>query len=89
MKPEVSKHPDEESIEAYVLGRLAGQQAGLEDDPELAAIENHLLICRACVVAAESFEEIAEGVRCALSLKKPKPTRTPAPKTLTAGRSFI
>jgi hypothetical protein len=89
MKHEFSKHPDEERIEAYVLGRLPGQQAGLDDDPELTAIEHHLLVCHACVDAAESFEETAEGVRIALSLKRPKRTRAPKPKTLTAGQSFL
>jgi hypothetical protein len=87
MNHQFLKHPDEERIEAYVLGRLAGQQAGIEDGPELAAIENHFLVCHECVLAAESFEETAEGVRYALGLKKPR--RMPKPRTLTAGQSFI
>jgi hypothetical protein len=86
-RPQTRSHPSEDRIEAYVLGRLPGQQKNLEDDPEVVAIEEHLLICPACVEAAESFEETAEGVRLALSLDRPKRQRNPKPKTLAAGQS--
>jgi hypothetical protein len=86
MKHQFLKHPDDERIEAYVLGRLEGQQGNREEDPELEAIEQHLLFCHSCVEAAESFQETAEGVRLALSLKRSR--RTPKPRTMTAGQLF-
>ena len=77
------EHPPEDILEAYLLGRLPGQQAEQDDDPEVVAIETHLLACGQCVEAAELLDATVQAIRHALNLKKPR--RRSKPKVLTAG----
>jgi hypothetical protein len=96
VKQGVSARPDcsfleEETLEAYLLGRLPGQQLNREDDPEVQSVEEHLLWCEVCQAKAESEEKEIRALRAALlrcepsygqapASKKPKPA-----KTMTAG----
>jgi hypothetical protein len=67
-------------LEAYILGRLPGQQSGADDDHELQAIEEHLLCCEACQMRAEAEENQLDVLRVALAaFSKPL-------KSMTAGR---
>ena len=56
----------EDTLEAYLLGRLPGQQQNLPDDPELAAVEEHLLWCEACQTRAEAEDREIAALRAAL-----------------------
>ena len=44
-------HPDEEQLDDYALGRIA-------DDGQLAALEEHLLICEQCRAEVEITDAI-------------------------------
>ena len=48
-------HPDEETLEQYVLGRLSGG--------ELTVLEEHLLICDTCRASLEQLGSYVEGMR--------------------------
>ena|SRR5271165_987420 len=70
----------EDSLEAYLLGRLPGQQLGREDDPEVQSVEEHLLWCEICQAKAESEEKEIHALRAALlmettTVEKLKPAR--------------
>lgn len=66
-------------LEAYLLGRLPGQQMGREDDPEVQSIEEHLLWCEACQARAEAEDEAIKALRAALMMSEPpSPARKPA-----------
>jgi hypothetical protein len=71
----------EETLELYVLERLPGQRCGTIDDPELEAVEIHLLICEECQVSAVALEAETRQLRSILRLAEPA-----KPKTFTAGR---
>lgn len=72
-------------VEAYLLGRLPGQKLGLEDDPELQSVAEHLLWCEACQNRAEAPEEVIKELQSTLLRSLSKPTRRPRAKTRTAG----
>jgi hypothetical protein len=63
-------HGTEEQIERYLLGNLSGL--------ELAALEEHLLICESCRERTESAEAFAMAMRDALNLdaQSPQPVAT-------------
>jgi anti-sigma factor RsiW len=50
-----------------MLGRLPGQRQGNDEDPEVQRIEEHLLVCSACVPKAESIEREIAVLRAALA----------------------
>jgi hypothetical protein len=52
-------HPNEDALERYAMGVV-------RDDSELAAIEEHLLACPACVARAEDWDQYVWSVRSAL-----------------------
>ena len=56
-------HPRYHKLEEFVLGRL-----GTPDSPEAIQIEEHLLVCSECLIAAESALEFASMIRVALSM---------------------
>src|ERR1700722_6970282 len=56
----------EDPLEAYLLGRLPGQQMGREDDLEVQTVEEHLLWCEVCQLRAESCEKEIKALRAAL-----------------------
>ena len=53
-------HPNEDSLERYAMGVI-------RDESELAAIEEHLLACPACVARAEDWDRYVWSVRSSLS----------------------
>jgi hypothetical protein len=61
-----AKHPDYQTLESYVLGRLKA------DKRAVSAIDEHLLVCGACVNRAEDALEFATLIRAALRLTVPK-----------------
>jgi hypothetical protein len=56
-------HVPEDRLEIYLLGRLPGQQMGDTQDPEVVAIEEHLLACGFCTNLAESMEMTIAKIR--------------------------
>jgi hypothetical protein len=71
----------EETLELYVLERLPGQQRAMADDPEVAAIEIHLLVCEHCQARAETLEAETRQLRAILR-RLAEPAK---PKTFRAG----
>jgi len=69
----------EDTLEAYLLGRLPGQQMGREGDLEVQMVEEHLLWCEVCQMKAESDEKEIKALRAALlngpPAKKSKPAK--------------
>jgi hypothetical protein len=65
----------EDTLEAYLLGRLPGQQSGREDDPEVRAVEEHLLWCEDCQARAEAEEQEIRALRAALLIASPMKAR--------------
>jgi hypothetical protein len=61
-----AKHPDYQTLESYVLGRLNA------DKRAVRGIDEHLLVCGACVNHAEDALEFATLIRAALRLAVPK-----------------
>ena len=55
-------HPDEETLEAYLLGALPASKA--------RRIEEHVLTCSECVEAATELEDYLRAMREALDHKK-------------------
>jgi hypothetical protein len=71
----------EDNLEAYLLGRLPGQQKGQEDDPEVQSVEEHLLWCEVCQAKAEAQENEIKALRAALltvTAEKPKRAKAKA-----------
>ena len=62
MQARRGKHPDEETLEAYLLGLLPLRKA--------KRIEEHVLGCPECVDAAEELEEYIRAMRATLGNKK-------------------
>ena len=58
----------EDTLEAYLLGRLPGQQMNREDDAEVQSVEEHLLWCGVCQAKAEAEESEIQALRAALLL---------------------
>jgi len=56
------EHPDDDSLERYLRGAM--------DDKELPGIEEHLLICHACVEKAERLQRYLETMRQATGTRK-------------------
>ncbi len=53
-------HPDEDTLERYVMGAI-------RNEAELAPLEEHLLACPHCVARAEQMEAYVWSMRSALS----------------------
>ena len=53
-------HPDDDSLERYAMGAI-------RDESELAALEEHLLACPACVARAEDWDQYVWSVRSSLT----------------------
>jgi hypothetical protein len=69
----------EDTLEAYLLGRLPGQQMGREDDQEVQSVEEHLLWCEVCQMEAEAQEIEIRALRVALLIGTSAPgERKPA-----------
>lgn len=66
----LNRHGTDDQLEAYVLGRLRG--------PELAELEEHLLICSSCRDRLNEAENFASGMRDALSARAADPSPRPA-----------
>ena len=62
MQARPGKHPDEETLEAYLLGLLPLRNA--------KRIEEHVLACPECVDAAKELEEYIRAMRATLGNKK-------------------
>jgi anti-sigma factor RsiW len=60
------KHPDEQTLEAYLLGALPLRK--------VKRIEEHLLACPECVQASEKLEDYIRSMRAALGTGKAKLT---------------
>jgi hypothetical protein len=85
MKQAVCDFLGDDILEAYLLGRLPGQQKGMDDDPEVQSIEEHLLWCEVCQAKAETQENEIKALRAALLACAPaKPKRNKA-KVLAIG----
>jgi len=65
-----TEHPDYQTLESYVLGRMDGNKRAVR------AIDEHILVCGACVNRAEDALDFATLVRAALQLAV-------VPKTIT------
>ena len=55
----ISRHPSEDKLELYALGRLA--------EPEVEEIEIHLLVCETCQDALTATDQYVAAMRGALS----------------------
>lgn len=53
-----SQHVSDDDLEAYSLGRLT--------EPDVAQVEEHLLICAACCAALVSWDEYLQAMKPAL-----------------------
>jgi len=56
------EHPDDDSLERYLRGTI--------DEKEVPAIEEHLLICHACVDKAEKLQRYLETMQQATDTRK-------------------
>ena len=52
-------HISDHDLERYYLGMV-------KDEAELASLEEHLLVCPACVERAESTQDYVDALRAAL-----------------------
>ena len=68
----IKQHPTEEMLEQYLFGLLS--------DSEAEPVEEHLLVCHACIDTAEQLLAFVQSLRS--SLKQ-------APKVRAAGRSTL
>ena len=59
------RHPDEEAVEQYSMGRLA--------ERELAKLEEHLLVCESCQARLAHEDALRQSVRDAAPLLEPRP----------------
>lgn len=61
MQPQMNfvKHISDLDLERYHLGMV-------KDEAELASLEEHLLVCSACVERAQSTQEYVDTIRAAL-----------------------
>jgi anti-sigma factor RsiW len=64
MELRVGEHPDEDSLEKYVLGLL--------DQHEAKQIEEHLLVCEVCIENARTQEDYIRAMRKALAAEQKK-----------------
>jgi anti-sigma factor RsiW len=58
-------HPDDQTLESYLLGSLP--------PPQVQRIEEHLLTCHNCVESAKRVEAYIQGIRAGLDKHKRKP----------------
>ena len=58
----INEHPTEEQIEQYLFGSVA----------EAEALEEHLLVCHACIDIAESLAVFVDSMRSTLERNAPK-----------------
>jgi hypothetical protein len=61
----IKQHPTEEILERYLFGLLP--------DCEVEPVEEHLLVCHACIDAAEQLLAFVQSLR--ISLKQPPTAR--------------
>jgi anti-sigma factor RsiW len=66
MHAKPGEHPDEQTLEAYLLGSLSRRK--------VRRIEEHLLGCPECVEASEKLSDYIRSMRAALDDGKPKLT---------------
>lgn len=66
MRARQGKHPDEQTLEAYLLGTLPLRKG--------KRIEEHLLACPECVGRSEKLEDYIRSMRAALGHQNPKLT---------------
>ena len=57
--PKIPAHPTEEILEEYIFGRVC--------EPDLAALEEHLLVCVPCQVKLEELEDYVTLMKSATS----------------------
>jgi len=62
----MKNHPGEEVIEQYLFGSLP--------EPQAESVEEHLLVCHACIESAEHLLAFVESLRSTFS-GKPKVRR--------------
>ena len=62
MMKSLREHPDDDSLERYLRGAI--------DEKEVPGIEEHLLICHACVEKAEKLQKYLETMRQATGTRK-------------------
>jgi hypothetical protein len=60
----LEEHPDENNLEKYLLGALGQTEAD--------RIEEHLLVCHACVDKANELRDYIRSLRKTLQAEKPK-----------------
>ncbi len=75
----------EDTLEAYLLGRLPGQLKGTEDDPEVRSVEEHLLWCEVCQATAEAEEKALAELCAALANYAPASKKPKSAKAMTMG----
>ena len=56
----MAAHVDEDRLELYLLDLL--------EEPEVAAIEEHILLCPACQAAQEELHGYVQAMRAALTV---------------------
>ena len=66
MHMDIGAHVADDVLEKYLLNRLP--------EPELAAVEEHLLVCPACQTKAEETDEFILAAKAALHEVKRRPT---------------
>jgi len=62
MHSKSADHPDEETLEKYLLGSLHQSQS--------QQIEEHLLVCQSCVETAGRLENYIRSMQSAMGSKK-------------------
>ena len=60
------RHPDEQTLEAYLLGTLLPRK--------VKRIEEHVLACAACLESSERLEDYIRSMRAALGKGRAKLT---------------
>jgi hypothetical protein len=74
-------HETDERLELYALGRL--------DEPQVAAVEEHLLICALCQERLDDVESFAMAMHEAIASEPPMPPRTAWFSWLTKWPTYI
>jgi len=72
-------HVPEDSLEAYAMGRLSGEECVL--------IEEHLLICPTCQRDLEAVDDYIQVTRAAIAALAPQPPARIGPQSAWALRA--
>ncbi len=64
MRNPMREHPDEDTLEKYLLGSL--------DEKEAQGVEEHLLVCQPCIDKAEDMRNYIQAMRKAAGTGEPK-----------------